>query len=208
MKPIQTGTNLQRVLDIEFVYRTLGQSFELDEVCPYRFPEPLSPLLAAQLAGEKIEIGRVLGAYERLRENHEFIVVEGAGGMLVPITYDYFMSDLAKDMGLPVIIVARPGLGTLNHTLLTVEHTLTKGLEPLGVVIGNFPCNPSMAERTNIGILSALSDAPILGVIPEGLGIVVEEGRVGNIGSIAKRSLSEELCGSFSLKEFIDGLWE
>jgi len=209
LKPVQTGAGFVGVLDVEFVYRALGEGFDLEEVCPYRFSEPLSPMLAASLAGEEIEIPRVVRAYQRLRAEYDFVVVEGAGGLLVPIKEGYLMSDLARELALPVVVVARPGLGTINHTLLTVHSARSMGLEVLGIVINNYPSNPTRAERTNPAALDALCDAPIIGVVPSVGGVSVGEGMLGGInpiGEVAERSLGAELGGRFSIGEFLKAL--
>ena len=167
MKPIQTGTNAQKVLDIEFVYRVLGEDYSIDDVCPYRFAEPLSPKLASEISGAEINIKVIISAFRKLHEKFEHIIVEGAGGIMAPIKKNYFMSDLILDLDIPLIIVARPGLGTINHTLLTIEYAKHRGLNLLGVIINKYPVLPGHAEITNPNEISVLSGLPILGIIPD-----------------------------------------
>ena len=206
MKPVQTGTDSGGYLDIEFVHSVIEASYSLDEVCPYRFPHPLAPLVAANIAGEKIDLERIKSCFYNLSSIHDTVIVEGAGGLLVPITDAYLMSDLAFNLGLSLIIVTRPGLGTLNHMLLTVESAKARGLKVMGIVINQFPSHPGLAERTNPELILKMTGEPILGILPFDLGICVEEGRIGKLREIASASFTSELGGSFNVEEFLSKL--
>ena len=94
------------------------------------------------------------------------MLVEGAGGLLVPLTKDYFISDLAADLGLPLVIVADVGLGAINHTLLTIEHAKNKGLKIAGLIFNTRGPRPGVVESTNPGIIKSISNIPVLGVVP------------------------------------------
>jgi len=141
-----------------------------------------------------------------LSSDNDFVIVEGAGGLLVPILEDYFMSDLALDLDLPVLIVTRPNLGTLNHTFLTLESAKKRGLDVAGIVISNFPWDPGLPEQTNPELIFSMTGVDILGVIPNNNLISVEKGDIGNIRDTASSALSEELGGSFVLEEFLSSL--
>jgi dethiobiotin synthetase len=206
MKPVQTGTDSGGLMDIEFVQRVIGVDYPLDEVCPYRFPHPLAPLVASSLIGERIDLGRIRSAFHGLSSTHETVIVEGAGGLLVPITEGYLMSDLASDLKLHIIVVVRPGLGTLNHTLLTLESARTRGLKVLGIVINRFPPDPGLAERTNPGLIAKMTGEPILGVLPLDPEISVEEGKIGRLKDLASTCFVPELCGSLAVEGFLSGL--
>ncbi|GIW46567.1 MAG: ATP-dependent dethiobiotin synthetase BioD [Deltaproteobacteria bacterium] len=206
MKPIQTGTASIDFTDIEFVQKVLGSGYALDRVCPYRFSLPLAPLVAASLVGERIDINRISSAFYELSKSFDTVIVEGAGGLVVPITEDYFMSDLAFDLNLPVVVVTRPSLGTLNHTFLTVEFARSRGLDVLGVVISNFPADPGLAERTNPELILKMTGKEILGVLPHDPDICVEEGRIGRIRETACSSFVSKLGGSFNVEDFIKSL--
>jgi dethiobiotin synthetase len=132
--------------------------------------------------------------------------VEGAGGLLVPIKEDYLMSDLASALGLPLLIVARPGLGTLNHTSLTVEAARKRGIDVLGVVINRFPASPGLSERTNPERITRMTGVPVAGVFPEDLSVSVEGGEAGNIRELSRTSFAPALGGIFDLPEFLGGL--
>jgi dethiobiotin synthetase len=131
-----------------------------EEVAPCQFGPPLSPHLAAELAGERIEPAQLLGAARA----HELLVCEGVGGLLVPITTGYLVRDLAIDLGLPVVVAARTGLGTINHTLLTVEAARTAGLRVSGVVMTPWPDQPAEIERSNRETVERLAGVPVSGL--------------------------------------------
>ncbi len=97
-------------------------------VNPYRFGKPLAPFIAAEQEGKRIKPERICGAFKKLSNRHDFMIVEGAGGIMVPLTERCSYLDLAKMLGLPVLIVARPGLGTINHTLLTITALRQRGI--------------------------------------------------------------------------------
>lgn len=206
MKPVQTGTSLPGMTDIEFVELVLGKKYDPDDACIYSLSEPLSPLAASEISGIDIDTGKIIDAYRRLRSSHDVVIVEGAGGLLVPIRGDYLMSDLATELGLPLLIVTRPGLGTLNHTALTVESARKRDIGVLGVVINRFPAAPGPAERTNPGQIVRMTGAPISGVFPEDTSISVERGEAGRIRELARASFVPALGGVFDLAEFLGRL--
>jgi dethiobiotin synthetase len=128
-----------------------------DDVAPYRFGPPVSPHLAAELAGARIEPAELV----RAARAHELVVCEGVGGLLVPITLGYLVRDLAVDVALPLVIAARPGLGTINHTLLTVEAARAGGLSVAAVVMTPWPAEPTPVQRSNRATLERLGDVPV-----------------------------------------------
>ena len=206
MKPLQTGTELPSLSDLEFVEKVTGKSYPVEGHCPYRFPQPLSPLAASKLEGREISIDKIKDAFCRLSAAHDIVLVEGAGGLLVPILESYTMADLARDLGSPLVVVARPGLGTLNHTTLTVEFAKSRGLSVLGIVINNFPVEPDLAEKTNPALLAEMTSLPILGVLENDPSLSVEKGRVGVLRESAKLGLVPALGGVFDQKKFLSQL--
>jgi dethiobiotin synthetase len=140
--------------------RATGQTPE--QVAPYRFGPPLSPHYAAELAGETIEPARILAAARA----HDLLVCEGVGGLMVPITPGYLVRDLAVDLGLPVVIAARTGLGTINHTLLTLEAARAAGLTVAGVVMTPWPDAPEPIERSNRDTVQRLGRVAVHGLSP------------------------------------------
>lgn len=137
-----------------------GQSPE--EVAPHRFGPPVSPHLAAELAGVTIEPAELVAAAQA----HDLLVCEGVGGLLVPITPGYLVRDLAVDLALPVVIAARPGLGTINHTLLTVESARAAGLRVAAVVMTPWPDEPTAMERSNRATVERLGRVPVSALPP------------------------------------------
>lgn len=203
MKPVQTGTVISGPTDLEFVQSLVEDKSRLDVSCPYMFPDPVAPLVASMLVGERIDLQTIRDSYSELNERNETVVVEGAGGLLVPIQEDYFMSDLALDLNIPLLIVTRPNLGTLNHTLLTLESAKRKGLEITGIVISDFPWDPGIPEQTNPELLLSMTGVNILGVLQNDNSISVEKGEIGGLRELAQSGLAPELGGTFDIDQFI-----
>ena len=144
-----------------------GSSQSDDEVAPYRYGPPMSPHLAAELAGERIEPARLLEAARAAAAGADALVCEGVGGLLVPLgrvsgayhqkgAPPYLVRDFAVDLGLPLVVAASPGLGTINHTLLTLEAARGAGLEVARVVLTPWPDEPSAIESSNRETIAAL----------------------------------------------------
>ncbi len=132
-----------------------------EEVAPYRFGPPVSPHLAAELAGRRIDPDRLRGAALAATEDADLLVCEGVGGFLVPLTPDYLVRDLAHDLALPVVVVASPGLGTINHTLLTIQAVRTAGLEVAAVVITPWASEQSAMEQSNLETIARLGSVEV-----------------------------------------------
>ena len=147
--------------DHELLRRAAGSSQSDDEVAPYRYGPPVSPHLAAGLAGEAIDPARLREAARAAAAGAVFLVVEGVGGFLVPLRADYLVRDFAVQLGLPVVIAASPGLGTINHTLLTIEAVRAAGLEPRLVVLTPWPSEPADLERSNRATIAELGQVPV-----------------------------------------------
>lgn len=206
MKPLQSGSSLPGMTDIEFLRAVLGEKEHSPDDCVYNFEAPLSPDAAARLAGENIDPGKIKSAYTRLASSRDVVLVEGAGGLLVPIAGGYLMADLARDLSLPLLVVARPGLGTINHTALTIECARGRGLTVLGFVINAFPVSPGPAERTNPEAIFKQTGAPLLGVYPEDVSLGVAEGAPGAMRELSRRAFAPLLGGDFDAMEFFSHL--
>ncbi|MGC3998801.1 MAG: dethiobiotin synthase [Anaeromyxobacter sp.] len=135
MKPAQSGVTPGEPTDAERLHAAMGGALPLDEVCPYTFAAPLAPGVAARLEGKELSLSRILDHASRLAAAHEAVLVEGAGGLVVPLTARETYADLAVALGLPVLVVARAGLGTVNHTALTLEALERRGLRVAGLVL-------------------------------------------------------------------------
>lgn len=203
IKPFQTGTDLPGLNDIEFIYKVLDEPYDLDEVCPYRLSKPLAPLSAAALESVDLNLTNVKSLIQDCLNKYEVTIVEGAGGIFVPIKQNYFMSDLAGELGLKLLVVSKPNLGTINHTLLTLEHARLKGLEILGVVICNYPENPGLAEITSLPLIERLGNVPLVGLIPYIQNLNVEKGSLGNLPMKVSDYFVSELGGNLDFKKII-----
>lgn len=206
LKPFQTGTESEPVLDIEFVYRTLGEDFNLDEVCPCRLKKPLSPDAAARLEGIDIPLVTVLDHCSEFIDRHDITVVEGAGGLYVPVKEKYLMTDFAADLGLPVLIVTRPGLGTINHTMLSVEYLKQKQLRFMGLVVNGFRNPPELSYRSNLETLNEIFNLKILGIVPD----FESESEIVDINEDIKMEcvnyFSSVFAGKFDYEKFVNNL--
>ncbi len=169
MKPAETGCRMQRrkliprdAMDLLMSSRA-GDA--LDLVNPYRFRAPVAPLVAAETDGRTIDMGRIMAAFRKLRARHDFLIVEGAGGIMVPLTRRKSYLDLAGAMGLPVLVIARPDLGTINHTVLTVMALRSRNIAVSGIVV-NSARKPlqGLAVRTNPDILERITGIPVFAV--------------------------------------------
>jgi dethiobiotin synthetase len=152
--------------DHELLRLAAGSSQTDDEIAPYRFGPPVSPHLGAELAGERIDPARVLAAARRAAAGADVLVCEGVGGFLVPLTLGYLVRDFARDLRLPVAIAAPPGLGTINHTLLTLEAVRSVGLEPVAVVLTPWPADPSAVESSNREAIARLGGVRVEALAP------------------------------------------
>jgi dethiobiotin synthetase len=152
----ETWASAPRLPDHALLRLAAGSAQGDDEVAPYRYGPPVSPHLAAELAGEPIDPDLLRGAALAATQDADLLVCEGVGGFLVPLTPAYLVRDLACDLRLPVVIVAEAALGTINHTLLTIEAVRTAGLEVASVVLNRWPDDPSAMERSNLETIERL----------------------------------------------------
>lgn len=148
--------------DHELLRSAAGSAQSDEQVAPYRYGPPASPRLAAAMAGEEIDPARLRAAAQAAAESAEALVCEGVGGLLVPLAPGYLVRDLAADLGYPLVVVAAPGLGTINHTLLTIESARAAGLEVAAVVLNPWPEAPSEIERDNRKTIAALAGVEVL----------------------------------------------
>lgn len=163
MKPISSGGREDAIL----LKEASGVDDSLDDINPVHFKKALAPWAAARFEKRKINLTKILRSYKKLRQRHNFLLVEGAGGLLVPITGRLYMADLAKMFGLPLVIVSRPGLGSINHTLLTINCARKYGLNVLGFVMNySRRSRRGLAEKTNSGVISRLGRVRFLGEVP------------------------------------------
>jgi dethiobiotin synthetase len=155
-KPAVTGLEEPGEADHELLRRASGSRQDDEEIAPYRYGPPASPHLAAALAGEEIEPRRLTEAARAAASRADVLVCEGVGGLLVPLAGAYLVRDLAADLGLPLVVAASPGLGTINHTLLTLEAARSAGLAVSKVVLTPWRERPGEIERSNRETIAAL----------------------------------------------------
>ena len=170
MKPVQTGTG-ESVSDLETVKAIVPDITQIPKrlASPYSFSLPASPLLAAKNENRKIKPNTILKAFKDLssRPDIDVLLVEGAGGLLVPLTDKFLMIDLISEMDIPAILVTAAGLGTVNHTLLSIEAMKKRKLKIAGIVINKIPVNPGIVEKDNIKTIERMGGVPVIAVIRE-----------------------------------------
>lgn len=155
MKPAQSGVTPGEPTDADRLHAACDGVEPLEVLCPYSFAAPLAPAVAARLEGRQVSFGAIVDGVRALAARHEAVLVEGAGGLLVPLTEQETYADLAVALGLSVLVVARAGLGTVNHTALTVEALRARGLVLAAIVLNqacetddpSVPYNPAEIAR-------------------------------------------------------------
>jgi dethiobiotin synthetase len=204
VKPAQTGVTDGEPGDVEEIIRLVGlprsDAYELA-----RFPAPLAPASAARLAGvPPLDVPAAAERVAGLTSSYDLVLVEGAGGLLVRFDDSgdrgraTTLASLAGLLAAPVIVVAAPGLGTLNQTALTLEALDRRGLLLAGVVVGAWPSEPDLATRTNVADLETLAGRPLSGVLPQGMGGLA----TGDFRLAAGTGLGRELGGGFDAADF------
>jgi dethiobiotin synthetase len=170
-KPICCGDRA----DAERLHEASGGSVELNDVNPVWLRPALAPYTAAMIEGRMVDLALIRETFARLRREHASVIVEGAGGWLVPVTREFSMADLAVEFGLPVLVVAANRLGAINHTLLTVRAVMQSGLSCAGVIINQVfaPAAEDGAVVTNRAVIEELlgrEGIPVLGEVEYGAG--------------------------------------
>jgi dethiobiotin synthetase len=181
-KPVLSGAGNQdgRLLpwDTLFVKKLAGLTEDEDSLTPYIFQTPVSPHLAASIESQSIDIEVIKAKYHYLKENYDYLLVEGCGGLAVPLTAGgYMLYDLVKELGLSCLIVARAALGTINHTLLTVRYGQGLDIPMKGIIVNGY--TGSIYEDDNVKTIEKLSGLPVIAVIPRLLGIDIENLQTG-----------------------------
>ena len=160
-KPAVTGLEEEGETDHALLRRASGSTQSDEKIAPYRYQPPASPHLAAALANEEIDPERLRQAARAAAQDADAIVCEGVGGLLVPLTPTYLVRDLVADLAYPLVVVASPGLGTINHTLLTLESARAAGLEVAAVILNPWPEEPTEIERNNRETIADLGNVRV-----------------------------------------------
>jgi dethiobiotin synthetase len=184
LKPIATGCRKVRGTlvseDAEFLSACIDDKLTLDLINPIRYEIPASPFACERAEKKKVDLKKIFHAYKQICRNSDFVIVEGIGGAKVPLTNNYDVLDLAKDLKLPVVIVAGAKLGTINHTLLTIEAVRHKGLSLAGIVINGYDKKTAdYAEKSNAEIIKKLGKVKILAVVPYDKKVSTEKKIIG-----------------------------
>jgi dethiobiotin synthetase len=166
LKPAETGVGPAGPLDAWALRDAAEVEDPIEDVCPEAFSLPAAPFVAARAEGRKVDLARIRAAAGRLRARHGFLLVEGAGGALVPLAAGVTVLDLARELELPVLVVARGALGTINHTLLTLEALAARSIPLAGVVLSHGPAPLSAADAANLAWLREALGARLLGELP------------------------------------------
>ncbi len=181
-KPIATGCRHDQRLglvseDTEFLAHCAESRETLEVITPVRYAGELAPLVAARREHRPIDWNAIEESYQRIQAANDWLIVEGIGGLLVPLDEKRNVADLAGQFGLPLVIVARPDLGTINHTLLTIEAARSRGLQVATVVINGYrPSSGSLAEETNPEIIAELAGMRIPLIVPHDPAVDIRKG--------------------------------
>ncbi|MBI4579781.1 MAG: dethiobiotin synthase [Planctomycetes bacterium] len=204
-KPVATGCRYDPRLglvsaDAEFLAHCAEARETLEVINPVRYAGELAPMVAARREDRSIDWAAIDESFARIRAANDWIIVEGVGGLLVPIDERNNVADLARRFGLPLVIVVRPGLGTINHTLLTVEAARSRGLPIATLVVNGYePASGTLAEETNPEVIAELTGLRIPLIVPHDADVDTRKGRLG-----------ESIL--FPLREFVSaslqGLWK
>lgn len=171
MKPVETGCRridgILHPADGMFLKKAAKMNEDISQITPFCFETPAAPLAASEREGRAVDISTIIDKFNALLKTYGSVVVEGIGGILVPIKRDYFVIDLIKELGLPVLVVTKPSIGTINHTLLTVKYALKEGIRVSGIIT-NFSraSENTIAEQTSLGMLKQLSPVPTILAFP------------------------------------------
>jgi dethiobiotin synthetase len=171
MKPIETGCqSIGETLfpsDGMFLKKVARMDETINHITPYCFASPVAPSVASETENRVISTAVIMEAFAKLLAKYGTVVVEGIGGILVPIRRDFFVIDLVRELNLPLIVVSKPSLGTINHTLLTVNYALNMGVTVSGIIM-NFtrPQGGTIAEETNPHVIQQMCPVPLIGIFP------------------------------------------
>ena len=181
MKPAQSGAEPGVPSDAERLWDACDRAEPLEAICPYSFAAPLAPAAAARLEGRTVSLDRIIDAARALAARHAAVIVEGAGGLLVPLTERETYADLAVALGLPMLVVARAGLGTVNHAALTCEALARRGLAVAAVVLNRAAGADDPSVPHNAGAVARLTGARVIGPLPHVPDIVARPTVLGSL---------------------------
>ena len=190
MKPISTGDTR----DAEFLRLAAQVDDPMDLINPITLRYPLAPSVSANIEGRHVDLSAVTRAYAILKEKYDYMIVEGVGGIAVPITDDKLVVHLIKEIGLPILIVADAGLGTINHTMLTVAFARKYDIQILGIVLNRFRTEKvSFVEMTNPSEIERMTQIPVIGLVPFDEGLSKPNSDRGFFSDFMKKHINLDL---------------
>lgn len=194
MKPVATGClgDDGRLVSLDAVYLFEAAENEYAPLTsPVRFRNPVAPSIASIYEQKEVDLEAIRKAYRELQKYYDYLIVEGIGGILVPIKKNFLVANLVREMGFPIVIVSHVSLGAINHTLLTVDAALMRGFLIQGIIFNRAPLvNFSLAELTNPRVIHELTGLPVLGTLPEIEGVEVERCRFGNLKAVFEERIN------------------
>lgn len=201
MKPVATGCYGadERLVSQDAAFLMEAAENEYPPLTsPERFRNPLSPNVAAMLEKKEVNIPGIIKSYRELQRHYDFVIVEGIGGLMVPLKKDYYVANLVRELGLPLVIVSYAGLGAINHSLLTVDAAMIRGLEVKGIIFNRVSVtNYSLAELTNPKVIHDLSGVPILGSLPDIAGLNMDNCQFGKLKDLFQERIQiDKILGS------------
>jgi dethiobiotin synthetase len=207
MKPIATGCHPDKdgtliSEDAEFLQSAAGVRYPPELLCPYRYEDPVAPSVAAEKSGRPILLPDIISSYFVLIGAHDIVLVEGVGGVLVPLFGGHTVTDLIKMLHLPVLIISANELGTINHTLLTIEHLRQKKIDILGIILNQTSPDVDHSQLTNAeSIKSIAGEVPMLGCLPYCPSCSVEEAHLGELDKLVREHINLEPIFRFAGKK-------
>lgn len=193
-KPVQSGHHANDMDGDAWRLKVLsGVLDDASDICPYAVPEPLAPALALQRAGREVVMADLLTHFTSLAKRHEFMFVEGAGGLAVPYASDCMVIHVAQAMQMPLLIVARPTLGTVNHTVLTIEYARQHGLQVAGVILSGYHSSQNERVKENINMIETYGNVRVWGALP-------------HLGEQPLREAVLQACKQYIDASFIDSI--
>lgn len=173
-KPIQSGGMMKdgqlQSEDVAFYKALSALPYSDETLCTYCFEDPVSPHLAMKRSNETIHIPTIMSQLKKLQTENEFVFVEGAGGLAVPLVDQdeetYMMTDFIKDIQVPLLIVTHPNLGSINHTLMTISYAQSENISVAGIIVNQMPQTPNVMQQDNVDMIEKIGKIPIVGMIP------------------------------------------
>lgn len=212
MKPVASGgvygkDGILRSEDASFLMEAAGFSEESrQEVNPVCLFPALTPAVAAVESGAVIDPQGLVEACKGMLRGKEFTIIEGVGGILSPIWENYLVADMIRDLALPVLIITRPNLGTINHTVLTVDYARRHGIHVGGIIINHWNQEQiGVMEHSNLEYIERLSKVPVVGTFPTVAGSIIGEQAMWQLGNLAERHLAIDRILGFGGGDGHDG---